>query len=121
MKLLKTLLVWMLLLALPLQALAAVSVPAGGTGHAPAAAMHASEPGMADSTQLEAADHCAQPADEGSCSKCASCCVGAPLAPRFGALDELRPVGAQRIPYRTVHVTAHIPGGLERPPHSLVA
>lgn len=138
----RTLLLWLLLAALPLQGYAAARafMPMGGAAtpamvagqtaiHATSRHRHA-----AAVAQPTASDHCAMQvkADHGQCGTesaklrcghCASCCVGAAIAvpaPAL-ALAGVWPVGSEAIPYRVMHVTAHIPGGLERPPHTALA
>lgn len=111
MKSFRTLLVWLLLLAIPLQGFAAASsllcaaVDAPVTSHA--------------ATMAEG--HCESPASPAKCSSCAFCCVGAAIAPAFAVPAGLKPLGSELIPYAAMHVTAHIPGALERPPLSPIA
>jgi hypothetical protein len=140
----KTLLLWLLLAALPLQGYAAASMlPCQGGHGAPARiagqpqrqADGAAHHHAASARQVAASGHCAMPtqhhqdhqdhpdhcgADAGNakCSSCAACCVGAATAVPVSALAGIRPAGSEAIPYRVMHVTAHIPGGLERPPHT---
>ena len=124
MKLLNTLLVWLLLLTIPLQGFAAVSMALCSTPNAPnapvaSAAMpnaHAAMPSM-DGDE----EHCATPAGKVKCSSCAFCCVGAAIVPDAPRLAGLKPAASERIAYRPMHITAHIAGGLERPPHSPLA
>jgi len=116
MKLLKTLLVWLLLLTIPLQGFAAVSMALCDAPNAPVASAampdaHVATPGVEE-------EHCATPSGQVKCSSCAFCCVGAAIvadAPRFAGL---KPAASERIAYRPMHITAYIAGGLERPPHS---
>ncbi|MDQ1815706.1 hypothetical protein RBA41_20630 [Massilia sp. CCM 9210] len=104
---LRTLLVWLLLLAIPLQGFAAASSALCEAARAPVVSMDES--------------HCHQPDSPAKCSNCAFCCVGMAIAPAFAALADARALASERIAYAAVHVTAHIPGGLERPPHSPIA
>lgn len=137
----KTLLLCLLLFALPLQGYAAVSSFIAMQGQSAPAAIAAAHHAAASPAQATA-DHCAMHAQasrahcgadaakacgscgNGSgCAHCASCCVGgvmaAPLA--AAALADLRPAGSQAIPYRLRHMSAHIPAGPERPPHTRIA
>lgn len=127
MKHFKTLLVWLMLLALPLQGYAAASMalcksgmPAQPPAHvhdAGAAGHHAHAPVQAQA----AGEHCASPSDMSKCSTCATCCAGAIMAPAVHQLALARPAGSQPIPYVSMHVTSHVPCALERPPHTLIA
>ncbi len=88
----------------------AASIP--GAGH------HALAVQAVDDSQPS---HCISDRDMSKCSNCASCCVGAAISPTFQPLASVKPLGSERIPYAAMYVTAHIPNGLERPPHSLPA
>jgi hypothetical protein len=139
---LKTLLLWLLLAALPMQGYAAVSsfmAMQGRSAPTPTAAHHHA----AASPQLAASDHCAMHAQtghahcgadrakakcgscgscgSGGCVNCASCCVGGAMAAPVPACapPDLRPAGSEAIPYRLRHMSAHIPAGPERPPHPI--
>ncbi|MBA5637712.1 hypothetical protein H3H37_11660 [Duganella sp. LX20W] len=138
----RTMLLWLLLAALPLQGYAAVctSMAMAGT-MAPAQTMAQHQPATA-AVQHMTVEHCAMlaksasdakfkschghagaDASQSKCGNCAACCVGAAIAlpvPAL-ALAESRPAGSEAIPYRLRHVTAHIPAGPERPPHSAPA
>lgn len=119
MKLLNTLLVWLLLLTIPLQGFAAVSMALCDAPNAPVASAampdaHAAMPGAEE-------EHCASPSGQVKCSSCAFCCVGAAIVPDAPRLAGLKPAASERIAYRPMHITAHIAGGLERPPHPPLA
>ncbi|HJU99259.1 MAG TPA: hypothetical protein VJ752_01775 [Burkholderiaceae bacterium] len=134
MNLVRTLLLWLLLAALPLQGYAAACAStAMGGAMAPARIMsqHQASTATAAHAVVEhcamqaKSRHCHDGADAGQakCGNCAACCVGAAVAlpvPAL-ALAESRPAGSEAIPYRLRHVTAHIPAGPERPPHSATA
>ncbi|NHZ90262.1 hypothetical protein F2P45_14735 [Massilia sp. CCM 8733] len=118
MKCFRTLLMWLMLLAIPLQGFAAASsalceaATAPLASHAAAASMdegHCDEPGSAT------------PDSAAKCSNCAFCCVGMAIAPACPAPGTAPPLASELIAYAPMHVTAHIPGGLERPPHSPIA
>ncbi|MCY0915254.1 hypothetical protein [Massilia antarctica] len=112
MKSFRTLLVWLLLLALPLQGFAAASSALCEAARAPVASQVAA--GMDEG-------HCHKPDRPAKCSNCAFCCVGMAIAPAFAALADGRAPASEAIAYAAMHATAHIPGGLERPPHSPIA
>lgn len=137
----KTLLLWLLLAALPLQGYAAVSSFMAMQGRSAPAPMAAHRHAAA-SPQLAAGDHCAMHAQTGhahcgadaakakcascgggGCANCASCCVGGAMAVAVpaGTLPDWRPAGSEAIPYRLRHMSAHIPAGPERPPHTSFA
>lgn len=138
---LKTLLLWLLLAALPLQGYAAVSMfmchagptmPATITAaphqHAAGKAHHRAATAAQKSPDGRCAMHagsgqspCKTDAGNTKCSSCAACCVGLAITVPVSALASVRPLGSEAIPYRVMHVTAHVPGGLERPPHPLPA
>lgn len=123
----RTLLLWLLLAALPLQGYAAAGAfMAVANAAAPASQQHA-----AATDPSAVPGHCAMlaqsrhgdagaDASKARCCHGASCCMGAAIAvpcPAL-ALADMRPAGSEAIPYRLRHVTAHIPSGPERPPHS---
>ncbi|MBA5687590.1 hypothetical protein [Rugamonas apoptosis] len=136
MNLVKSLLLWLLLAALPLQGYAAASTFMANTMqdekaparmaapcHHAAASQQLTPPGhcaMQTQTQTHHA-HCGAGAHQAKCGNCAACCVGAAIALPALALADVWPVGSEAIAYRVRHVTAHIPGGLERPPHTRLA
>jgi hypothetical protein len=117
---LKTLLVWLLLLTLPLQGFASASMVMCDTGPAQAQMQqhHAAPASAGDAADAE---HCEAPSTSAKCSTCAACSVGAVIVSVFDPLTGFESVGSQPIPYFATHVTANVPGGLERPPHSLIA
>jgi hypothetical protein len=114
---LRTLLVWLLLLAIPLQGFAAASSALCAAARTPLAGQVAASMDQG---------HCAEPDNAApdsaaKCSNCAFCCVGIAIAPAWAALTGARALASEPIAYAAMHVTAHIPGGLERPPHSPIA
>lgn len=135
MKALKSFLVWILLIALPLQGFAAVSMSMCAPGQAVLAAAAAkAQAGHGDVMAGSAADcggHHATPppadpcdgcdpaSDGGKCSTCATCSVGAPIMAAFATLPQINFHSAGPIPYFPAHATACIYGALERPPHTL--
>ncbi|NHZ34515.1 hypothetical protein [Massilia rubra] len=117
MKCFRTLLVWLMLLAIPLQGFAAASSALCAAANAPLAshAVASMDEGHCDKADSAAPDSPAK------CSNCAFCCVGMAIAPAFPAPGAAPPLASELIAYAAMHVTAHIPGGLERPPHSPIA
>lgn len=127
MKSLKSLLVWLLLLALPLQGFAAVSMSMCDMGEAKvvvaaSALMDGASPAMPEGCEHH---NGAQAADEdggssmAKCSTCASCSVGAAMVAALTRFPQVNSHGAERIPYVAAYDTACIYGALERPPHSV--
>lgn len=119
---LKTFLVWLLLLTLPLQGFASVSQAMCDS--VPAMVIVPEQPAQpphAASADATGGDHCKPPSATSKCSTCAACCVGAAIVCAFAPVPGLPAVGSEPIPYIATHVTANVPGGLERPPHSLIA
>jgi hypothetical protein len=134
MKALKTFFVWILLIALPLQGFAAVSmsmcepdkaalVAAAVTDHGDhgaAASGLAADCGHHQATlAADTASDCDSPSDAAKCSACAACSVGASITAAFATLPAFNTHGAEAIPYVAAHDTACIYGALERPPHTL--
>lgn len=127
MKSLKSLLVWLLLLALPLQGFAAVSMAMCDMGEAKVVVAASPATNDASPAMPEGCAHhnAAQPAGEDSgggmakCSTCASCSVGAAMVAALTRFPQMNTHGAERIPYVAAYDTACIYGALERPPHSV--
>lgn len=131
MKALKTIFVWILLFALPLQGFAAAPMSLCATGEAvlemASGAQHAAAPsarsgdcGHHQATPPEASfEDCDSPSDTATCSACAACSVGASISAAFATLPAFNAHGAESIPYVAAHDTACIYGALERPPHTL--
>jgi hypothetical protein len=127
MKLIKTLIVWLLLLAIPLQGHAVVSANLRAmsegsasvidaplvAAHDPSASRHA---GAGD-----AHAHCEKSTAVHKCNHCASCGVSAFLFPATWPATALTPHGSERIAYVAAFATTRLPNGLERPPHSPAA
>ena len=127
MKTLKSILVWILLLALPLQGFAAVSMSMCDMGSsmvvvADSVVANDASPAMPDGCEHH--DAAQAPGDDNApkmakCSTCASCSVGAAITAAMTLLPQSNSHGAERIPYVAAHDTACIYGALERPPHSV--
>lgn len=136
---LKTLLLWLLLAALPFQGIAAVMKTAcgpmeldGSTGvavsmqshhHHDDESMHAAHAAAADDTAVKPSPDAPSDAKHThtACSACASCCVGA-VAPPF-ASDAISSCSGS-LPVVTSPpplLASVVPGGLERPPKHITA
>jgi hypothetical protein len=141
----KTLLLWLLITALPLQGMAAVMKASCGTAHhgsAPTVAMvnehHHDQHAMhehrhgdhavthADSTVSDSSVKSDQSSaghqhKNSSCSACAACCAGAVAPPSALLLAPVRMSSEAVLVSPAPLVTGHIPGGLERPPRHISA
>lgn len=121
MKALKSIFVWILLLALPLQGFAAVSSSMCDSAAITVAAQHhagASSVDGCDHHQAQQSDDDCSTGGIAKCSTCASCSVGAAIATTFAPLPRFNSHGAERIPYVAAYDTDCKYGALERPPHS---
>lgn len=117
----KILIVLLLFGALPLRGYAAIAAGLcdahhGGLAAAPAAGHdHAG-----DDSGAEAAPGTSEPADFASvCSLCATCSVGASLAPDAVHAVAFEPAGASAIPFYGFIASGLAPDTLDRPPLSL--
>ena len=113
MKTVKTWLLWLLLLAIPLQGFAAVSMVLCQSAPVEQSAAVQHHTGQAD--------HCAGAADTTmkKCSNCAACSVGAAIAPPVLPQVGMGPAGSEPVSTSSPYATSHIDQGLERPPHAL--
>jgi hypothetical protein len=140
----KTVLLWLLMAALPIQGLAAVvKASCGQTHHALMSAttptaqdaavnQHSHSDGATHSHPAHATGAPVQanvPADISTvpdvkssyCSACAACCFGA-VAPPVSALKTPEPDFFERaVPALTSRLASHIPPSLERPPRYFLA
>jgi len=126
MMLLRTVLVWLLLLALPYQGFAsagmlcapaapAAAAPMPDGSHDHAAMMH-DHAAMADTPQHGHSDGSAH--SPAKCGGVAACCIGAALAPHIVLPLSLPPPPSEAIPF---HAVAPMPvdlAALDRPPKS---
>lgn len=133
MKAMKSFLAWILLIALPLQGFAAVSMSMCEPGSAAMASAAKAEvhhgvpaPAAMDCAHhdarpppAETAGDCDSPSESAKCSACAACSVGASITAAFATLPAATTHGAGPIPYLAAHDTGCIYGTLERPPHTL--
>lgn len=129
----KTFLLWLLIVALPLQGFAAaVQTPCGPMAHHDSSEMvmqaqahHHESDNAAGSMTVAAAKSSGASSDakhkSAFCSACATCCVGA-VAPPSASL--LTPVYSSSLPVISSPsplVSGFIPAGLERPPKRITA
>jgi hypothetical protein len=127
MKFIKTLIVWLLLLAIPLQghavvaanfcAMSEVSASAVPTPPAP------SHVAMASGHEAAMAAHanCDKAVSAHKCSNCASSGMSVFFVPATWPPAAFAPTGSERIAYVAAFATTRLPDGLERPPHSPAA
>lgn len=140
----RSLLIWLMVLALPTQGLAASVMqhcaPAGPPahsaataaltmdghdhvhavehpGHHPAQAAHGSEGPATDGANLT---HGKATAGTGKCSACAACCPAVGMPPSVSAIPT-PPAETQALPLPFIEVDSFVPGGLDRPPRTLLA
>lgn len=104
-------LLWMLIAALPLQAVAAAVMPiAALTMPAPVAA-HAGHCASAEAGKSKASA-----VEHGKCNHCAGCCAGASAPPGVPAVTLPAVYSGSGISAGEPAMTAYIPATLERPP-----
>jgi hypothetical protein len=127
---LRSLLLWLVLLAVPFQGFAAATMlpcaPAKAASLAQAHGDHAmhhagAQPAMRHHAQFQHNDHdnAAHPDHaKGKCASTASCCVGAAMAPALPAGFALAAPPSMTVPFRAGHVPSVHPPVPERPPSS---
>jgi hypothetical protein len=142
-RVLKTLLLWLLIAVLPVQGFAAVmKASCGSTHHSPLrvvmehehhhddSTMHshhhddASMHSVAESSSsgfLATADKASGTYESSYCSACAACCFGAVAPPSALTLLPAYSSSEAVVVSPTPLVTGYIPGGLERPPRAISA
>lgn len=123
----RTLLVWLLLLALPFQAVAA----AGMLASAPEPMAMAMTPMAVSHAHAGQSAHCAaraasspdvaHDAHGGKSGSCATCCVGAAITPAALPALGLQPADFISIPFRAGHVPSVDPSLPDRPPRAALA
>lgn len=132
---LRSLFVWLLLLALPWQGVASARMlPAvGGMAHASTAMarLHDGAPVPAhcalhmkqrmEAGAMEKAGHGGHAQGSHGGSSCPSCCIGVALAPAPAMPPALAPPDFIAVPFRAGHVTSVDPVLPERPPRPLSA
>ena len=104
MKPINAFIIWLLLLCLPMQAMAALAMMSSTTMSA------------AHSYSSPADDHCPPQADDGACACSAMCALAAALAPAGLNPAFYRPAASGPIPYLGAYAGRFFPDGLERPP-----
>ncbi len=108
-------LLWMLIVALPLQAGAAAVMPiAALTMPAPVAAQPAAHAGHCASA--EAGKTKATLGEHGKCNHCAGCCAGASAPPGVPVVALQAVYSGSGFSAGEAAMTAYIPATLERPP-----
>ena len=120
----RSLLVWLLLLALPLQGFAAVGMMARAAtpmtkameAHGGHCAGHALQAGQQHDAPPQQDGHHA-----GKGGACADCCAGATMAPAVLPALVLAPPHFISIPFRAGHVPSVDPALPERPPRTALA
>ena len=141
----KTVLLWLLLLAVPFQGYAASAmlfcetshhrtdtVPTAHADHQHNHDHHAKHDGSLISVDHHQHQPAADSPDDGSekngsqhnlskCSACSTCCVGAAIAPTLMDFAAIPPSDPHLISFATVSFVGHIPGRLERPPSPFLA
>lgn len=143
-KVFKTVLLWLLLLAVPFQGYAASAmlfcetshhrtdtVPATHADHHHNHEQHAAHDGSlisADYHQHQVADSSNHGSEKNGsqhglskCSACSTCCVGAAIAPTLMDFVAIPPSDPHLISFITISFVGHIPGRLERPPSTFLA
>jgi hypothetical protein len=136
---LKTLMLWLLLAALPLQGIAAaMQAPCGPMerGNAPEMAMSVeshqhggdvmalSDPAATDvgAVAAPAMSHDKSPGDgpeHGTCSACASCCMSAGAPPSAAVITPIYSNSLPSVVTPAPLLAGFVPAGLERPPKRL--
>jgi hypothetical protein len=137
-RVLKTLLIWILIAGLPLQGMAAAIKASCGPAHhhdlhASAVHSHAAHSHHHESEGRQGnAGQDASPAtmagdgpvtvhgagDSSYCSACAACCVGACAPPAAIVLPSLHDLSERVLTLPSHIASGFVPGGLERPPKS---
>lgn len=142
---LKTLLLWLLALALPVQGYAAVAkLSCGPTHHAPTAVSHVERSHLATMSTHSGFDHphhadmtddgvqaaagkldgdanaALDKTENGKCSACATCCVGGAMLPSMSNWSPVAEGSNLAISAAVSFFSGPIPDGLKRPPRSLL-
>lgn len=114
---------WALVIAIPVQGMAASAMSACGPSHPHAVqALAAAEPALADGLDADASDATACPQHHGKfgCSACAACCHALALPasfvlPALASAEELAPLATVATP------STQPPDGPDRPPRTALA
>ena len=142
--LVRSLLIWLMVLAMPIQGLAAsvmqhcapvgspvhsvstTALPMDGHDHVhavelpgndPAQVAPGSEGSTADGVNVDPGK---ATAGAGKCSACAACCPAVGMPPGVSPIPTL-PAEAQALQLPFIEVDSFVPGGLDRPPRALLA
>ena len=142
--LVRSLLIWLMVLAMPIQGLAASVMqhcaPVGPAGHSVATAARAMDghdhihaPEVLAHDRAQATDESEgltadgvnvapgkATAGAGKCSACAACCPAVGMPPGVSPIPTL-PAETQALQLPFIEVDSFVPGGLDRPPRTLLA
>ncbi len=126
----KTVLLWLLLFAIPLQGFATSSMLFCEISHhhevttMQVSALEHDHDGHQHELSATVSDHGHHndgfQHDMTKCSACAACCVGAAIVSSLGNGFSLTPPESHPIPFSIVRFAGHIPAGLERPPRLIL-
>jgi hypothetical protein len=134
----RALMAWLLMLAIPLQGIAATAAllcalgqptlapaqPATGAAQASHHEHGAQHSAVSADPDLQPGQHQPAPghakAGHGKCSACASCCLGVGIV-NSATLALAEPAGAGPIAFTPTALTAHTPEGQDPPPRPLLA
>jgi hypothetical protein len=121
-RLFRAFLMWMVMLAVPLQGIAATTMLLCGPGHG--GASHASaEPAThvhGDHRDADAADETSGLETKGKCSACASCCSAVALLAGLPTLPAAEPAAGPRAAVEP-GFEGVVADGLKRPPRTVLA
>lgn len=116
----KILIVLLMLAAIPLRGYAAVAAGLCDAHHGGFATAHASAHAHASDHDDDSHPGNTEPAGFDSvCSLCATCSVGASLAPDAAHVVTFAPAGASAIPFYGFAASGRVPETLDRPPLAL--
>jgi hypothetical protein len=113
----KTLILLLMLAAVPLRGYAAIAAGLCDAHHGGLATAHATGHAHASGHDDHSQPGNTEPAGHASvCSLCASCSVGASLAPDVAYAVAFAPAGASAIPFYGFIASGRVPDTLDRPP-----
>ena len=116
----KILIVLLMLVALPLRGYAAIAAELCHEHHGGLLATQSPAQGHAAGVSSESHPGSSDHSGFASvCGHCASCCVGASLAPDESAQPAFAPAGASAIPFHGSPASDRVPETLDRPPLAL--
>lgn len=116
----KSLLVLLMLVALPLRGYAAITAELCHEHHGGVPATFSPAHGdAADESSDSDSGSVAQSGFASLCGHCTSCCAGASLAPDEASQMAFAPAGTSAIPFQGPFVSGRVPVTLDRPPLAL--